>query len=491
MDKERIRRALVKLTAILRGQVEGWSTRKRAKEIDTSKLPTSQVMAQRLTRLLEDNLLPFWYPDVVDEDYGGYRLHHDQHGVWLGPSAKGLVSQARTLWFFSRLVQQYPDHRGYREAANYGFAFLQTHIWDPLHGGFFWEVEIESSEAQTASATDPSAPEGHTTHTLTSTPLKAGKHLYGQAFGLYALSTYAQATANSAAKALAAELFALLEVNAYDSVNGGYHEFLQCNWEPVADTEIDYRSNTTPVQKTQDTHLHLLEALTAYVELINEGDGGVGLDGEGLAGERPTHVDLAKRRLTELIIILTSTVQRPDFGVGTDVHLPNWQPKLSPAHAQVIYGHELEKIWLLTRACHAVKLSPALLLSQFRGWFSVAYDKAFDQQKGGFFERGYLGRSAHARNKIWWTQAEGILAAMQMYRHTGDLHYYAVFSRLLDWIENTQADWVGGDWHRIITPAGEVQGNKADNWKTPYHTGRALLECLHLLSQIEPGATAQ
>jgi len=480
MDKERIRSALAKLTAILRDQVDGWSTRKCAKEIDPSQRPTPQVVTQRLTRLLEDNLLPFWYPDVVDEIHGGYRLHHDQHGVWLGTTPKGLVGQARTLWFFSRLVKQYPDHRGYREAADYGFAFLQNHLWDPLHGGFFWEVAIEASEAQTTSAS-----EEHTTHARTSTTIKAGKHLYGQAFGLYALSAYAQATANSAAKALASELFALFEANAYDRVHGGYHEFLQRNWEPVADTEIDYRSNTTPAQKTQDTHLHLLEGLTAYVELISDGQAR-----NGQVHRRQAHDDLAKARLTELIITLTSTVQRPAFGVATDVHLPSWQPKLSPAHAQVIYGHELEKIWLLTRACHAVNLSPALLVSQFRGWFSVAYDKAFDQRKDGFFERGYLGRSAHARNKIWWTQAEGMLAAMQMYRHTGDLHYYAVFCRLLDWIENTQADWVSGDWHRIITLTDEVQGNKADNWKTPYHNGRALLECLHLLSQIEPDETA-
>jgi len=132
-----------------------------------------------------------------------------------------------------------------------------------------------------------------------------------------------------------------------------------------------------------------------------------------------------------------------------------------------------------------VNLSPALLVSQFRGWFSVAYDKAFDQRKDGFFERGYLGRSAHIRNKEWWVQAEAMLAALQMYAHTEDLHYYECFCKQLDWIDTAQVDWIYGDWHRIITPTGKVLGNKSDNWKTPYHNGRALIECLSLLRQLE------
>jgi mannobiose 2-epimerase len=441
MYLERIRRAVANFSSTLRYNAGRLRHQRRIREIAQSELlPQRQEVAQRLTRILEDNVLPFWYPHVIDRDFGGYRLHHDQNGSWLGPCAKGIVSQARTLWFFSRLLQQNPDHSGYRDAARWGYEFLQNYLWDDANGGFFWEVDA-----------------------LTSTPLKADKHLYGQAFGLYALSAYAKVTASAPAQALATKLFHLLDSKARDTLHGGYIEFLQRNWQTVSGGIVNYRSNLAPSLKTQDTHLHLLEGLTAYVELTND--------------------TRARERLTELLIILTSTVQRPPFGVATDVHDPDWQPKLQPVYAQVIYGHELEKIWLLTQASLALELPPHLLLLVYRTWFSAAYDKAFDRRKGGFFERGYLGRSAHVRNKIWWTQAEAMLAAMQMYAHTGDLDYYACFCKLLNWIETTQVDWIHGDWHRIIAPTGKAQGNKADSWKTPYHNGRALIECLNLLNQ--------
>lgn len=446
MHIERIQYAIASLTATFRHRVDRLRFQRPIHHIDqTRHLPPRSVVVQRLNRILIDNILLFWYPQVIDKDFGGYRLHHDQQGSWLGPCTKGIVSQARTLWFFSRLAQQNPDLVTYRDAAHRGFVFLQKHLWDDIHGGFFWEVDA-----------------------LTSRPLKADKHLYGQAFGLYALSAYAKSTASAPARALATKLFILLDSKARDTVHGGYREFLQRNWDTVTDGTIDYRSNAAQSQKTQDTHLHLLEGLTAYVDLTND--------------------SVAKERLTELVIILTSTLQRPTFGVATDVHDHNWNPKLQPSHSQVIYGHELEKIWLLTQACQALSLPPSLLLSLYRTWFSVAYDKAFDHRKGGFFDKGYLGRYAHSLNKVWWTQAEALLAAMQMYAHTGDLHYYAIFSRVLDWIETSQIDWVHGDWHRIITPSGKVQGNKADHWKTPYHNGRAIIECLNLLKLIESGS---
>jgi len=50
-----------------------------------------------LRRILYENILPFWYPRIIDYEYGGYRLNHDFQGIWKVPAAKFLVSQSRTL----------------------------------------------------------------------------------------------------------------------------------------------------------------------------------------------------------------------------------------------------------------------------------------------------------------------------------------------------------------------------------------------------------
>ena len=46
-----------------------------------------------MERLLTENIVPFWYPQVVDI-HGGYRLNHDGAGQWRGPVDKALVTQA-------------------------------------------------------------------------------------------------------------------------------------------------------------------------------------------------------------------------------------------------------------------------------------------------------------------------------------------------------------------------------------------------------------
>ncbi len=403
-----------------------------------SPLPGYEASAKRLVRILEHNILPFWYPGIVDAQNGGYLMHHCHRGQWLGPCPKGIVGQSRTLWFFSRLAARSPSADHYLEAAHWGFEFLRDRLWDDIHGGFFWEMDSAGT-----------------------TPLKVHKHLYAQAFGLYALSAFAQASGSTEAKAMAMELVTLIENRARDVVFGGYREFLRRDWSAVPDDAADYRSGATPTRKTQDTHLHLLEAYTGYCQLTPD--------------------TVVKQRLFEIVFILVNTVQDTRAGVATDMHDASWRPLMTPAYAQVVYGHELEKIWLLTQASTVLDLAPALLIPLQRTWFSSAYDKAFDRRRGGFFDRGYVGQPAHIRTKTWWVQAEGLLAAMQMFVHTGEEHFYACFCRTLDWIESQQADWSNGDWHRAIAPTGAKYGAKVDNWKTPYHNGRAMIECLKLL----------
>jgi mannobiose 2-epimerase len=80
-------------------------------------------------------------------------------------------------------------------------------------------------------------------------------------------------------------------------------------------------------------------------------------------------------------------------------------------------------------------------------------------------------------------QAEGLIAALQMYCLTEEKTYWTCFSRTLDWIVNHQADWEHGDWHAAITEEWKISGVKAGPWKSPYHNGRAMLECLELLAR--------
>lgn len=403
--------------------------------------PTRQNLLQckdTLERILTENIIPFWYPKVIDFEDRGYRLNHDLKGNWRGPANKHLVTQARTLWFFSRLARTEYGTTEHLDAARQGYEFLRDRMCDKQFGGFYWEVDSSGNTAT-----------------------KPDKHLYGQAFGLYALSEYAVASGDSQATALAQKLFSLLEYHAHDAQYGGYQESFLYDWNPVPANRISYM-NTASNIKLMNTHLHLMEAITTYYLVARD--------------------RISRERIIELILVQSNAVVRKSVGTCTDKYQRNWIPLYGPGYDRVSYGHDLQNIWMLIEACNTAGISNGPLLNLYRMLFNYALQYGFDRKEGGFYYTGSFNAPADRREKIWWVQAEGLVSALQMYRLTGEEVYFNCFSKTLDWIVKHQVDWEHGDWHAQVAKNEKPSGDKAGAWKSPYHNGRAMIRCLELLT---------
>lgn len=384
-----------------------------------------------LERVLFENMLAFWDPRVVDNEHGGYRLNHDHHGNWLGPSPKRLISQARVTWFYSRLTNSAyatPDHLG---IARHGYKFMTRYLWDHDAGGFFWEVD----------------PSGAVT--------VDEKHMMAQAFALFALSEYALASEDPQPRALADELFDLMTTHAHDDVNGGYREFFNVDWSKG---EHGVALDRDPAHKTLDTHLHLLEALTGYIRVNNTGE--------------------VRGRLEELIEIMASATVDERVAAGGEIFSADWSPIDSPLGRRVSYGHETERIWMLADACEAAGTPHRGFIDLYAAIFASVLKYGYDVGDGGYYAAGPLGKVARNRAKLWWPQAEGLLCCLVLYKLTGDPIYAQCFGHTLDWAIDHQIDWEYGDWHEVVLADGTAKGIKAGPWKTPYHNGRAMISCL-------------
>ena len=410
--------------------------------------PTRQdfvLYKEILERILTQNIIAFWFPQVIDLEDGGFRVNYDIKGKWRGRANKHLVTQARTVWFFSRLSRTKYGTSEHLKAAQHGYDFLCDRMWDKQFGGFYWEMDSSGS-----------------------TVIKPNKHLYGQAFGLYAVSEYAIASGNSTATALAQKLFNLLECKAHDSQHGGYREFFHCDWS-LPSPDIKSYMNTTPIIKQLNTHVHLLEALTPYYSLTKD--------------------RIARERLIELIFLQSNAVVRKTVGACTDKYHLDWTPLDGAGYDRITYGHDLENVWLLIEACNAAGISNGPLLDLYRTLFNYSLQYGLDREHGGFYYTGPFNAPADSQAKIWWVQAEGLVSALQMYRLTGEMLYFNCFSKTLDWIVRHQADWEYGDWFAQIgengKPSGDKAGNKEGAWKSPYHNGRAMIKCLELLLSFE------
>ena len=390
-------------------------------------------------KILKENIASFWYDRSIDHIHGGYTINFGPNSEPKGPGTKMIVSQARTVWLFSRLARAGYNRSEYIEAADVGYRFLKDKMWDAGNGGFYWEVDATGNQK-----------------------LKPRKHLYGQAFGLYALSEFYLASQRQDVLEFAERFFDLLEAKCHDDVYGGYIEFFNADWTPVPAGEGSYMGPQASF-KLMNTHLHLLEAMTTFY--------------------RASELPLARERLLELINIESNAVVRKELGACTDKYERDWTPRLDGDYARVSYGHDIENVWLLIDACDAAGISNYPFLDLYHTLFDYSLQYGYDGVNGGFYDSGPFNQTADRLSKVWWVQAEAIVSALRMYHMTGEQKYLPVFEKTSDFIEKNMVDWAHGEWHATITPEGNPQGSKASPWKAGYHNGRAMIECLEILKQ--------
>lgn len=387
--------------------------------------------AATLRDLLARNHLPFWRRVCDRPAVEGFAFNYDLAGRWLGPHNRLIVGQARALWLFAHLLRSPFVAAGDAALAAHGFAYLTQRLWDPVHGGFFWEVSWRDHS-----------------------PTLADKHLYGQAFGLYALSEYALATGSADARAWADQVALLIDQRFRVASLGNYREFLSRDWSPPPASRRGYLGYRPDV-RTQNTRIHLLEALTLYARL------------------NPTPTSLA--RLAEALRLTEAAVRRSPACYFRQID----PTPTTPAATEASYGHDVETVHLMRAARAVLGLAgePAfydrVLLDSFR--------LGEDPLQGGLYQYGPIGAAATQRDKVAWVEAEALLATCTSFARTRHADHRRLFLRTLAWVRDHQADWARGGWYGTIDPAGVASGLKADEWSGGYHVGRALIDGLAAL----------
>lgn len=394
-----------------------------------------------LEKALNENILNFWYPSTLDTKHGGYEIRRGPTGEPKGEGPKGIVTQARQVWLFSRVARAgYGAKTGYLDkakllaAADHGYKFLRDKMWDAKNGGFYWETDASGNAKS-----------------------KPKKHLYGNSFGLYAVSEFALSSGRKDVRDFAVKIFETIDRRAHDAQFGGYREFFAEDWSELPASEASYMAGGSAV-KLMNTHLHLMEAMTTYYRLVG--------------------TPVARERLWELFQIQSNSVVRKDLGACTDQYERDWTPRLGPQLARVSYGHDIENIWLLADTLDALGMPAAPYLDLFKTLFAYSMKYGWDDKNGGFYYIGNFREPADDKRKSWWVQAEALVSALTMFQLTKDPQYYAVFEKTWDFVNRYQIDWKNGEWHDTVMPDLTARGDKAQIWKAGYHNGRAMIESI-------------
>ena len=385
---------------------------------------------------LTERLIPFWRR-LRDDENGGY-YGYMGYDLWVDRQAeKGCILNSRITWFFSRCYTMLRDPALLQEAAH-AYRFMREKCFDGQNGGLYWSLTADGR------------------------PLDTTKHTYNQAFSIYALSEYYEASGDAEALPLALEQFRLIESRMKDE--GGYLEALDCRFRPVSNEKLS--ENGVMADRTMNTLLHVLEA---YVNLYR-------VSGELEAGRQLARIfgEFAEK-------IWNPAKQRQEVFFDRDFH------SLIDLYS---YGHDIETSWLLDEGLAV--LGDAGCRERIAPLTDAMVENLLAQAYDGHSLPAECENGVVQEDRVWWVQAETLLGFLNAWQKHPEREDYrqAVFSTwefIRDYVVDPRE---GSEWFWKVNRDGSpVEGKPiVEPWKCPYHNGRM---CLEVMRRLGSGATVK
>lgn len=390
-----------------------------------------KAFAEDVKDHLTGTIIPFW-KNLRDEKYGGY------YG-WLGydlkldkEAVKGCILNSRILWFFSNAYLLLREESLLRE-ADHAWEFLRDHCVDRENGGVYWSLTYDGKPEDTT------------------------KHTYNQAFAIYALSSYYDASGEEEALKLAWELYRLIETKCRDEY--GYLEAFNIRFEPEDNDKLS--ENGVMADKTMNTLLHVFEA---YTELY-----------------RVTKDEEVGDRLRFMLDLIADKVYNPELGRQEVFFDRTWNSLID----LYSYGHDIETAWLTDRGldvlddtAYKVKLRPIT-----KEITQNIYDRAYiDHSLVNEAENGVVDTT-----RVWWVQAEAVVGFLNGWQRTPErAEYLDAAEDIWEFIKTYVVDHrEGSEWHWALDQEKRpLEKPVVEPWKCPYHNGRMCIEVIRRTQNV-------
>ncbi len=384
------------------------------------------MMVEEIKSHLTDKIIPFW-KSLRDNEYGGYYgwmdfdLNVDKKAV------KGCILNSRITWFFSNAYTLLKDE-SLLEEAKHGFAFMKEHCMDTENGGIYWSINYNGEPEDTT------------------------KHTYNQAFSIYALSSFFEASGDEEALEMAKELFHIIESRCTDEI--GYLEAFDKEFHEIENDKLS--ENGVIADKTMNTLLHVMEA---YTELY-----------------RVSKMPEVKARLEWILDTIADKVYNPELH-RLEVFFDKNMNTILDLHS---YGHDIETAWLVDRAVEVLgeKKYEEKMTPMTKDLTAQIYKIAFNGESlANECEKGVVNK-----HRIWWGQAESVVGFLNGWQMNPDKpEYMEAAKKQWNFIKEYLIDQrEGSEWFWEVDEEGKPYENRpiVEPWKCPYHNGRMCFEVI-------------
>ena len=386
-------------------------------------------MLNEMRSHLVEKLLPFW-AGLKDDENGGYfgqytfDLQVNKH------AEKGCILNSRILWFFSKAYLLLGD-KSILPYATHAYKNMMEKFVDDDFLGVYWSITAEG------------------------TPLDTTKHTYNQAFSIYALSAYYQATKDEKALEKAFAIYHLIEEKCKDE--NGYLESFNREFLPESNEKLS--ENGVVAHRTMNTLLHVIEAYGGLYEVTRDGEVGASIT-------KCLHIFKDK--------MYNKAECRQEVFFDSDYH---------SLLDLCSYGHDIESCWLLEWA--ASLLDDAPLFEEISAISSQMAKHVYDN---AFISDSLLNECEDGvkdTTRVWWVQAEAVVGFLNEWqKNNAQRNYLDAANRIWSFIKTYMVDsrphseWF---WEVDATFAPTSKKDIVEPWKCPYHNGRMCMEIMKRL----------
>lgn len=393
---------------------------------------------QQFETELRGNILPFWMNHTLDRENGGFYGAVTNDLRIRNQVERSAVLCSRILWTFSTAAQLYGEE-SYLNTAHWAFDYLSNRFWDEQHQGVYWSLDRHGQ------------------------PVNDRKHTYAQAFSIYGLSAYYQASREPKSLALAQKLFDLIETHSFDPVNGGNIECRARDWSNLTDMRLSQKEIDS--SKSMNTLLHLMEAYASLAQIWPD--------------------ETLTVKLSGLVQAFLDHVIDPSSGHQRLFFDNHWNSLSN----HISYGHDIETSWLLLEAAEVLH-DPALLTrvrSTAVMMAQVVHDQALRPDGSILYEVAPGGHRDETRH--WWAHAEAVVGFYNAYQLSGQAHFAQASTQAWAYIQAHFVDQQNGDWFKLLDANGKPILNqpKMGPWECPYHHARM---CYEMIRRCENGNQA-
>ena len=403
-------------------------------------LPTriAELKDEFHTELL--SIADWWVTHTIDHVHGGFFGEVDVRNNAISNSNKGIILNARILWFFSEAAlhtESAPNNAIYRDCATRAYHYIIQYFFDKDNGGVYWELDASGN------------------------PVNTRKQVYAQAFTIYALSAYYRMVRRREVLDNALRLFKLLESKAVDRKDEGYLEAFAQDWSPIDDMRLSSVDLNYP--KSQNTHLHVLEAYTAFHNV-----------------HPVAEVKAALRYNIEIFDRFMINRDNHHLRMFMDMQWKDYSTGYT-------YGHDIEAAWLIAKALESLNdpSYTATLLPTLLKVAEVTFNEAIAEDGRLLNAYSFESKSIDA-SSMWWVQAEALVGFLFAYTETQDSKYLDAATGIWNFIKQHQIDRVNGEWFWLADndQTDHKEHYKVGFWKCPYHNGRAMIEATRYLDRV-------